>query len=234
MELKVCNQCQNGLCVSKVDIFKSLSHEDLVEIVKLTGHRSYIKGDFLCHEGDDLASLFIINEGKVKLSKFNAEGKEQILNILTNGDIFGEYHLFSQVPYNFSAVALGHAKICTLAKKHMDYLLEKHPTISQKILIEVSKKLIDTENLAQKLSSVNTDSKVAYVLLSLAEKYGVDLGETIEIKIPITREEMANYAGLTRETMSRKLSVLEKEGIIQSNGNKVIIIKDRDSLENLI
>lgn len=234
MELKVCNQCKNALCVSKVDIFKSLSHEDMIEIVKLTGHKSYNKGDFLCHEGDDMATLFIVNEGKVKLSKFNSEGKEQILNILSNGDIFGEYHMFSQVPYNFSAVALGNVKICTLAKHHMDYLLKKHPAISQKILFEVSKKLIKTENLVQNLSNVNTDSKVAYVLLSLSEKYGKTIDGSLYIDIPITREEMASYAGLTRETMSRKLSVLEKEGIIQSNGYKIIIIKNKNYLEDLI
>jgi len=234
MELKVCNQCQNGLCVSKVDIFKSLSREDMLEIVKLTGHKTFKKGDYLCHEGDDIATLFIINDGKVKLSKSNSDGKEQILNILSNGDIFGEYHMFSHSPYNFSAVALGNLKICTLAKKHMDYLLDKHSDISQKILVEVSKKLIKTENLVQNLSNVNTDSKVAYVLLSLAEQYGQVVGTSIKVSIPITREEMANYAGVTRETMSRRLSYLMGEGIIEAQGYKVIVIKDKEALENLM
>lgn len=234
MEFKVCNRCENGLCVSKVEIFKRLNHEDLLEIVKLTGHKTINKGDYLCHEGDELNTLFIINEGKVKLSKSNADGKEQILNILSSGDIFGEYHLFSQAPYNFSATALSASKICTLSKQHMDYLLDKHPSISGKILTEVSKKLIMTENLVMNLSNVNTDAKVAYVLLNLAQTYGQKVGGKIKIQMPINREEMANYAGVTRETMSRRLSVLEQKGILSFKGYKVIIIEDREKLENMI
>lgn len=234
MSTHSCSTCHNKLCVSKVPVFNALEKADLTEIVKLTQHPSYKKGDFLCHEGDVLATLFIVNEGRVKLTKFNVDGKEQILNIISEGGIFGEYHLFSDFePYNFSAVALTDAKICTLSKEHMDYLLDKHPSISRKIFAELSKKLIQTENLAQNLSSVNTDAKVAYVLLDFADHYGVSQGPTIRIDIPVTREEMANYAGLTRETMSRKLNALMKAGVIEAVGNKVIIIKDREYLESL-
>ena len=215
-------------------MFNALNHEDLREIVKLTKHPIYKKGEALCHEGDVLATLFIVNEGKVKLTKFNVDGKEQILSIISEGGIFGEYHLFSDSePYNFTAVALSDAHICTLSKEHLDYLLEKHPSINRKIFAELSKKLIQTENLAQNLSSVNTDAKVAYVLLDFAANYGLAEGGTIRIDIPVTREEMANYAGLTRETMSRKLNGLMKAGIIETIGNKVILIKDKGYLESL-
>jgi len=234
MATQPCTTCNNKLCVSKVPVFSALNHEDLAEIVKLTKHPVFKKGDFLCNEGDVLATLFIVNEGRVKLTKFNVDGKEQILNIISEGGIFGEYHLLSDFePYNFSAVALADAKICTLSKEHMDYLLDKHPSISRKIFAELSKKLIQTENLAQNLSSVNTDAKVAYVLLDFADHYGVTDGETVRIEIPVTREEMANYAGLTRETMSRKLNGLMKAGVIETVGNKVIVIKDREYLEEL-
>lgn len=229
-----CHTCKNKLCVSKVPLFGKLSHEDLIEVIKLTQHPVFKKGEYLCHEGDELATLFIVNEGRVKLSKFNVEGKEQILNLVGEGDIFGEYHLLSDFePYNFSAMALTDTKICTLSKKNFDYLLDKYPSISRKIFAELSRKLIRTENLAQNLSSVNTDAKVAYVLLELAANYGNFVGQELHVEIPISREEMANYAGLTRETMSRKLSALSKEGIIKTLGNKVIIIKELERLHDI-
>ncbi len=235
MSQHACATCNSKLCVSKVSVFGALNHEDLAEVVKLTKHPVYKKGEYLCHEGDVLATLFIVNEGRVKLSKFNVDGKEQILNLIGEGEIFGEYHLFSDSePYNFSAIALGNAKICTLSKEHLDYLLDKHPSINSKIFAELSKKLIQTENLAQNLSSVNTDAKVAYVLIELAEKYGTPDGEVIHIRVPVTREEMANYAGVTRETMSRKLNIMIKEGIIDTIGNKVILIKDHERLMEIV
>jgi len=74
MEVFNCHRCKNGLCISKVAVFSGLSYEDMLEIIKLTGHKSYNKGEYLCHEGDRLSTLFIVNSGKVKLSKFNVDG----------------------------------------------------------------------------------------------------------------------------------------------------------------
>ena len=235
MDLQVCSNCNHNICAKKVSIFSSLDDEDIKKIVQMTGHKSYFKGDYLCHEGDITSKLFIVNEGKVKLSKFNKEGKEQILRILSNGSFFGEYYLFSdQEPYNFSAIAISDVKICTLSKSDMDILLKDHPDINLKILQEISRRLIQTENLAQNLSTNDTSSKVAYVLLKLSERYGRVEKNQIHIDIPINREEMANYAGVTRETMSRKLSSFEQSEIIKTQGNKIIIIKDKEALRNFI
>lgn len=234
MDKHHCSTCKNRLCVSKVPIFSALDQEDLKEILKLTKHPVYNKGEVLCHEGDTLATLFIVNEGMVKLSKYNVDGKEQILNLIGEGGIFGEYYLFSDFePYNFTATAIKRAKICTLSKENLDIILDKYPSISRKIFAEISRKLIRTENLAQTLSSVNTDAKVAYVLLSFANQYGVTSKEGIRFELPVNREEMANYAGVTRETMSRKLGSLAKEGVIETVGNKVILVKDYERLNGL-
>ena len=235
MDLKVCTNCNHNICARKVSIFSSLDDEDIKKIVKMTGHKTYYKGDYLCHEGDITSKLFILNEGKVKLSKFNKEGKEQILRILSSGSFFGEYYLFSdQEPYNFSAIAISDVKICTLSKSDMDILLKDHPDINLKILQEISRRLIQTENLAQNLSTNDTSSKVAYVLLKLSERYGRVKNEQVHVEIPINREEMANYAGVTRETMSRKLSSFEQAGIISTEGNKIIIIKNKRALMDFI
>ena len=109
----------------------------------------------------------------------------------------------------------------------MDRLLSEHPHISMKIFHEISRKLIQTENLVQNLSTNDTNAKVAYVLIQLADKNDF-------VEIPLNREEMANYAGVTRETMSRKLNSFEKSDIIQTKGNKIIIIKNRKALMELL
>lgn len=230
-----CVHCKNQMCVSRVPMFSPLDYEDMVEITKMIVHRDYSRGEFLCREGDKSSALFIVNQGKVKLCKHDRDGKEQILSILSEGSMFGEYYLFSDFePYNFSAVALGDVMICMLSKKDMDYLFSKHPDISRKIITELSNKLVKTEKLAQNLSTLNTESKVAYILTELAEAYGKEAEGQIEMNIPITREEMASYAGVTRETMSRKLNAFEKSGWIETQGNKVIIIKNVKAIKDMI
>ena len=230
-----CERCSNNLCAKKVPIFSFLSDEELKKIISMTGHLQFKKGEALCYEGEKSDTLFIINEGKVKLSKITKEGKEQIVHILASGDFFGELNLFNdEEKYNFSAYAISNVKICTLSKENMDDILMRNPKISLKILKEVTKKLAETENLAQNLATNDADVRIAYMILEFGERYGIKQREEIEIRLPINREEMANYTGLTRETISRKLSKFEELDIIELKGNKIIIIKNEATLRGYV
>ncbi|HDK7138530.1 TPA: Crp/Fnr family transcriptional regulator [Clostridium botulinum] len=230
-----CGRCHHNICARKVPIFSSLSGEELIKIVNMTGHEAFKKGETICNEGDKSETLVIINEGKVKLCKLTKEGKEQIIHILSSGDFFGELNLFNDnESYNFSAYAISDVKICTLTKNKMDEILLKNPDISLKILKEVTRRLAETETLAQNLATNDADIRIANMILDFGEKYGVNKEQYIEIKLPINREEMANYVGVTRETISRKLSKFEDLDIIKLVGNKVIIIKNEDALKEFI
>ena len=230
-----CGRCHHNICAKKVPIFSSLSEEELIKIVNMTGHEAFKKGEVICNEGDKSETLVIINEGKVKLCKLTKDGKEQIIHILSSGDFFGELNLFNDnKSYNFSAYAISDVKICTLTKKKMDEILIKNPDISLKILKEVTRRLAETETLAQNLATNDVDARIAHMILDFGEKYGVSKGQDIEIKLPINREEMAHYVGVTRETISRKLSKFEDLDIIKLVGNKVIIIKNEDVLKEFI
>ncbi|MGO5091205.1 Crp/Fnr family transcriptional regulator [Clostridium sp. LCP25S3_F10] len=235
MKEYTCRNCHHNICARKVPIFSSLSEKELIKIVNMTGHETFKKGETICNEGDKSETLVIINEGKVKLCKLTNEGKEQIIHILSSGDFFGELNLFNDnESYNFSAYGISDVKICTLTKQKMDEILLKNPDISLKILKEVTKRLAETETLAQNLATNDADIRIANMILDFGEKYGVNREEYIEIKLPINREEMANYVGVTRETISRKLSKFEDLEIIKLVGNKVIIIKDKDALKEYI
>lgn len=230
MELFNCHRCTNGFCIKKVPMFQSISDVHLKEIIALTGHKTVSKGEIIYHEGDQSDIMFIINEGKVKLSKFNIEGKEQILDIRYSGQTFGEYHVLSDIPYHYTATTLCETKICILEKSKLREMLIDYPEINQNIILELAKQIVKSEQLDQSLSLVNSDSKVAYILLELLKPSGSDR----LIDLPISREEMVNYAGVTRETMSRKLSQFAQEGLIKTIGYKQIKILDKEALEIMI
>lgn len=235
MEKTACQRCSHGLCAAKVPIFKGLTNDELTRIVHLTNHHQFKKGEALVTEGARTETLYILNEGMVKLCKVNSEGKEQILRVLKDGDFFGELNIFGDVKTsNFTAYAIRDTKICSVTMEKMNLIMKENPGISLKILNSLSLRLANTENLAQHLSAGNADSRTAFVLLEMAEKYGVKGSDGITIKLPLNREELASYAGLTRETLSRKLSTLEKDGIINSIGNKTILLIDPDFLEEIL
>ena len=230
-----CGNCNHTLCAKKVPIFSFLSDEELKKIVDMTGHKSYKKGNLLCSEGEKSDTLFIINEGGVKISKLTKDGKEQIVHIFTSGDFFGELSLFSNdETYNFDVYAISDLKVCTLTKENMNEILLANPEISLKLLQVITKRLTQTENLAQNLATNDAEIRIAYMLLEFAEKYGIPTDQGMQVKLPINREEMANYVGVTRETISRKLSIFEELGIINLIGNKILIIKQIDVLRSYV
>ena len=229
-----CDRCKNKLCASKVSIFSTLNDEELLEIIKMTGHNDYNKGDTIFLEGNEADKLYLINEGKIKLYKYTKDGKQQILHILPDGEFFGELNLFNKGEYHFSAEAITKTKLCTLTKDKMKDIILQRPEIGIKILEVIGNRLSEVENLAQHLATNDVESRIAYLIMDLSEKYGKETSKGVEIELPINREDMSNYTGVARETISRKLKKFEEEGLIKLVGNKKILILDEESLQDYI
>lgn len=229
-----CNSCRGELCASKVPIFENLNNEELLEIVNTINHKEYIKGDVIFTEGNIANTLYFVNEGKIKLYKYTKDGKEQILHVLSEGDFFGELDLIKPSKYGFNAKAIVDSKICTLTKEEMKDIMMRNLEIGIKLLETVGERLAKVENLVQNLATNDVDSRMAYLITDLMEKYGESTGNNISIKLPLSREEMANYIGVTRETISRKLKKLEDENLIKIIGTKNIVILDEEGLRDYI
>ena len=228
-----CEKCSR-FCASRVPIFENLDCNELEEIVEEIEHKTFDKGTMIFSEGSEANTLFFINEGKIKLYKYNKDGKEQILHILTNGDFFGELDLIKSSTYKFNAKAMDNAKICTLKKSEVKNIIMKKPEIAIKLLESVGERLAAIENLAQNLSTNDVDARIAYLLINLMDKDSEEEDGKKLIKLPLSREDMANYIGVTRETISRKLKKLEEEELIQLIGTKKIVILDEDGLNDYI
>ncbi len=229
-----CNECRGKYCASKVPIFENLDCDELSEIVKSINHKEYSKGEVLFDEGSIANNMFFVNEGKVKLYKYTRDGKEQILHILSEGEFFGELNLVNSSIHNFSAKAIKDTKICILSNEEMKKIIIKNPQIGIKLLQSVGERLANMENLAQNLATNDADSRVAYLLIDLLEKSKNVNGDKNEINIQMSREDMANCVGVTRETLSRKLRSFEEEGLIKIVKIKQIRVLDEEGLRNYI
>ncbi len=109
----------------------------------------------------------------------------------------------------------------------------KNPEISLKIIQEMADRINSAENLAQTLATRDVEARLATVLIEFMDKYGEKNKEGIYISLPLNREQIANYCGITRETVSRRLSKFDKLGIIKLQGNKGLIVKDKEALFSL-
>lgn len=229
-----CEQCTGKYCAKKAPIFSVLDNEQLSDVMSMILRRKYKKGQVIFFEGDVSDKFYIINSGKIKIFKYTKEGKEQILYILSEGDFIGYRSLLKKGKIDFNAEALEDVSVCILTKDDFDNIVKKTPDISLKILESLHDRLVSLENLVQTLSTKDIEVRIASILRGFARDFGTEEPEGIVINLPLSREEMANYIGVTRETMSRKLTAMEEEGVIDLIGNKKIIIKSITALEEML
>jgi CRP/FNR family transcriptional regulator, anaerobic regulatory protein len=221
-----CEANHQGDCIKKVPIFSNLTMEEMVEISMTTTQREYKKGESIYLEGEPSENLFVIHKGKVKISKLSEEGKEQIIRILHEGDFMGELSLFTQSPFMNNAEALETTSVCIVNGKELSRLIEKNPSISLKIMKELSSRLENTERLIESIGLGNVEQRVAEILLKMSDDTGV-------VNLSISKRDLAAHIGMSQETLSRKLSSFQEEGWIRQEGQRKIIIINRASLERI-
>lgn len=231
---EVCKLCKGRYCSKKISIFSILKEEHLAKITSGIHRKSYKKGEIIFKEGDIADRLYLINSGKIKIYNYTKEGNEQILYLLTEGDFTGDSNLFNKGQHKFSAEALVDTNICILTKDAFDEIIRNNPDIALQIMQLVYEKVTVLEDSVQRLGNKDIESRIAGLLISFIKDFGKPIDKRVFLDIPLSREDMANQIGSSRETVSRKLQALQNEGIITLDGNKRIIIENLERLEELI
>lgn len=225
-----CGHCRHQLCANKVPIFSVLDEEELNRVVSLIIRRKYDKGERILLEGTNLDGLIIINQGRAKAFRYTQEGKEQILYIFSEGDFFGERNLLSGREAAYHVEALEPTQICMIRSQDFQDLMGVNPGISLKMIQELCARLDRLERTVQIMGAGDVEARISSVLLEFAEKYGTAHPRGVQFELPFSREGIANYIGVARETVSRRFNHLQEEGVIDMIGNKKIIIKNKDFL----
>lgn len=226
-----CISCHHKFCAKKVGLFESFDSDDFEKLLPLIERLHIPKGDFIFKEGVLSDRLYIVNGGSFKVFRYTKDGKEQILYVLTEGDYFGELNLLKTEALEFSAIALEDTHLCTIKKTDFDGLLAAYPALYAKILEHAYERINALESMIQTLTAKDVDARIAKLLINLADQFGIMKQGYIEIPLKLTREEMANHIGLTRETVSRKLSQFQADGLVAFSDNRSIILKDTAALE---
>lgn len=229
-----CDSCQHKFCAKRVSLFLSLNDEQLMKVVNLIMHKTYKKGEVLLLEGEPLDSLVIVNEGQVKAFRTTQEGREQILYIFSEGEFFGERNLLRNQTAGYNVEALEETHACLIQKEDFQILLQEYPDIALMIMEELCNRLDRLENVVETMGTRTVEARVSSVLLEFADKFGKPSAKGTLIDLPLSREGIANYIGLTRETVSRKMSMLQDEGVLEMIGNKKLLLLDRLALEKAV
>ncbi len=212
----------------------NLDSDEIDKIAEGVKNWYFKNGDKVFSAGDIADRLFIVCSGKMKIYKNTIDGREQILYILSSGDFIGAFNLLKEDEFEFSAEAIEELELSTLAKEDFDRIILSNPRITLKVLEKAYERIMKAESLVDRLSTNSANAKVAGLLLTLIGDFGHETAEGIVLELTINREEMGSYSGISRETMTRKLKTFGELGLIELDGHKRILIKDKRGLEELL
>ncbi|NMA23095.1 MAG: Crp/Fnr family transcriptional regulator [Spirochaetales bacterium] len=228
-----CDQCTNDQCIRNVPLFASLPIEAVHVLTAQMEHKRYQKGEILVNEGDRAEGFTVIQSGSAKAYRVSADGREQILYIFPVHDYYGARFLLTEEEVPYTVEALEETEVCILSKAQFRELLITQPEVAIEIIEAMANRMRVLESVLQSMGGRNAEMRIASLLLEFRRPYGRRNGAFEEIHLPLSREGLANYLGLARETLSRKLNELEEDGVIKLIGARIVRIVDYDRLVEL-
>ena len=214
----------------QISIFSELEDEFLEKIYKISRVRKYEKGRIIFMEGEPGEAFFYIKSGLVKISKLSRDGREHILHVLNEGHVFAEVTLFSNTEYPATAEVLEDAEIGIIKNEDLEKVIKENPDLSLQMIKYLNKRLVEAHMKIRNLALYDTYERTAQALVKLAEDYGKKSSKGVNLDINISRQELANIVGTTRETVIRALTAFKKERLIGIEKNTITII-DLESLK---
>lgn len=213
-------------------LFAGLKEEDLKRIRAIASLKKVGKKEILFSDGEEAKGFYVILSGKIKLYKVSAEGKEQILHIVSAPDAFAEAALFLEGSYPAFAEALTDCQLLFFPKRNFIQLIEKNPQLSINMIVTLSHYLKRFASLIEELSLKEVSSRVAKYLIDLQMKSTKEGKSPKEVELDLSKTQLALKLGTISETLSRTLGKMKAKGIIEVKRNKILIL-NRGTLEEL-
>ncbi len=205
-------------------LFSALDEEAAIALRQSMVSQTIKKGQDLFKEGDPGDRLYVVTEGKIKLSHASGDGRESLLMVLGPGDMFGELSLFDPGPRTATASAVTDSKVLGLGNTDLYPWLAGRPEVSKALLKALAHRLRRTNETMSDLVFADVPGRVAKALLELGEKFGSKTSDGLYVHHDLTQEELAQLVGASRETVNKALADFASRGWVKLETRSVEIL----------
>jgi CRP/FNR family transcriptional regulator len=219
----VCRSCEarhGGVC-------SALTAAQLIELSKHSSRRKIDAGTEFIGQGESISSYSNILKGVVKLSKVMADGRQQIVGLQFAPDFMGRPFLGES---RMAAEAAIDTEICVFPRRALERLISQTPRLEHQLHSQALKELDEARDWMLTLGRKTAQEKVASFLALIASHSDPEAEDKSIFELPLSRADIADFLGLTIETVSRQMTKLRKEGIIQIENNRHVTVPDLDRL----
>jgi CRP-like cAMP-binding protein len=219
--------------LKKVPFFARLTSAEARTLSERLIIRRFGQDQIIFHLGDPAGLLYIIAQGKVKISHSSAEGQEAVLAILGKGDFFGELALLDDSPRSATAEAIESTETLTLHRDDFLTYLDNNPAFARHVLNTLAKRIRHLNNQISDIFFLDLPARLARTLLLLAEQHGRQTNGAIIIDLSLTQTDLAEMTGATRVSINKALGRFRRANWVLVEGRQLTIL-DSKALENLI
>lgn len=210
--------------LKQFNLLSGLSDGEISKLENLIRIISVAKKQFLYFPEDPSDSIYLLKEGRVKISKISDGGKEITLDILEPGEIFGELAIVDEGPRQTLAEVLEDALIYAINRKDFIGFAENKPDLAFKLTKLIGLRRRDIESKIEALVFRDVPSRLASLLLQLAANHGKPDQKGMRLNLKLTHQELGNLIGSTRETTTTWLNEFRKKGLIAFDRRQIIVL----------
>jgi CRP-like cAMP-binding protein len=205
-------------------LFSGLDDEAAESLGSSMSSSQLRRGDVLFHEGDSGDRLYVVTDGKVKLGRTSADGRENLLAILGPGQMFGELSLFDPGPRSATATAVTDCDLQSLSHDDLNTWLTNHSNVARALLHQLAARLRRTNDVVADLVFSDVPGRVAKALIDLSTRFGRKADDGIHVHHDLTQEELAQLVGASRETVNKALADFAMRGWLRLEPRSVVIL----------
>jgi|SRR2546421_6267759 CRP/FNR family transcriptional regulator, cyclic AMP receptor protein len=207
----------------QVPLFAGLADEDIRELMSLAKRRTFRNNEVIFHREDPGQVLYVIKEGKVKISLISPDGQEISLVVFGKGECFGEFAILDGLPRSADAVALEKVECYTLQRSDFHNAIMKNPKIAIQIIEVLTKRLRSTDQMVEDLIFLDVYGRVAKKLLELADTHGTKVDSGTRIDVRLTQQELASMVGASRESVNKVMGYFTDKNLISTDKHKITL-----------
>ena len=205
-------------------LFAALDDEARDALRRTMDEVSLPRGATLFGEGDPGDRLYVVTQGKIKLGRTAADGRENLLAVMGPGEMFGELSLFDPGPRTATATAITETTLSGLGHDDLQPLLTQRPEVAGRLLAALARRLRRTNEAMADLVFSDVPGRVAKALLDLSTRFGVTVDDGLRVTHDLTQEELAQLVGASRETVNKALADFAARGFLRLEGRAVVIL----------
>lgn len=220
----------------RVQIFSALNSEEMARVAKHARSVRKARGEFVYLPGDRSDFVYILKQGRVKLSVLSESGKEIAIDIIQPGEIFGEFALVDDSPRSNMTQALDDMLMWVFPRQDFTYLLTSQPNLALSYIRLVGDRRRRMEKKLSDVTSKAVSARVCELLHELSTSASDSENSSHDHLVPLTHHDVASLIGAARQTTTTVLNDLERRGIIELGRGwvRVLCLKDLQTYSSLL